>query len=189
MTNGRDKGRRGESDVAGLIREWWLRHEPSALFIRTPLSGGWQHNTKAAAHFKACGDIMTTSPSFPFCVEVKWREQWSVNNFLDGKPTQPWQWWRQSIVAAQKQGEIPMMWFRRNRIPGTRDPFPWLVLIPAQTYESLVLERPDAQWSEDKLLKAMVDFGKVLPVMYDYRRFVAMDPRRFTSSRRPRCAE
>lgn len=184
MTNGRDKGTRGERAVAGIMREWWKSHEPTAQFIRTPLSGGWQHGAPGiAAHFKACGDLMSTSQSFPFCVEVKWRENWSVDNFLDGKPNASWGWWKQACEAALKQGSIPMMWMRRNRIPFTSTPFPWVVIIPRETVSALVLDAPDMNWELKKMRVEGVDVD-VEPAGYDYKRFLLMDPRRMIQVKR-----
>jgi len=174
MTNGRQKGSRGERVVAGIVKEWWSSHEPACLFMRTPLSGGWQHNTQAAAHFKACGDLMSTSPIFPFCVEVKWREQWSVDRFLDGCPTPAWAWWEQAIVAAVKQGSVPMMWVRKNRIHKTAKPFPWIVVIPRAFVDARCLDAPDMNWSQRQLRFNGVDVS-VEPAGYDYQRFVKMD--------------
>jgi len=175
----RQKGSRGEREVAHIIQEWWRKLERTAEFIRTPLSGGWQPNKKAAAHFKANGDLMTTAAFFPFCVEVKWREQWSVDNFLDGKPTAPWAWWVQTCTAAAKQdGDVPMMWMRKNRIPGTAKSFPWLVLVPVEFVVAHTMSQPDVRWSAELLRANRVDFGTVLPVAYDFNRFIEMAPQR-----------
>jgi hypothetical protein len=178
----RDKGNRGEREVARIIQEWWRTLEPTAEFIRTPLSGGWATNQKAASHFHANGDLMTTSSLFPFCVEVKWRESWSVNYFLDGRPTPPWGWWQQCVEAALKTGDVPMMWMRKNRIPGTRNGFPWLVLIPKSYVEEHKLSSPDVVWSESTLAANGVDYAGVLPVAYDFRRFIKMVPKRMKRS-------
>jgi len=179
MTNGRQKGSRGERDVAHIIKEWWRKHEGACEFIRTPLSGGWAHDSKAAAHFKASGDLMTTAKDFPFCVEVKWREGWSVSYLLDGKATPAWEWWRQAIAAAKRQDDIPMMWLRKNRIHGRREPFPWLVWIPEELADRCVLDRPDIRWDVRTLKLNSVDYGGILPVAYDFQRFTVMDPVRF----------
>jgi hypothetical protein len=177
MTNGRQKGSRGERAVAGIVKEWWSSHESASLFMRTPLSGGWQHNTQAAAHFKACGDLMTTSPIFPFCVEVKWREQWSVNRFLDGQESTAWAWWTQAIVAAEKQASVPMLWLRRNRIPKTAKPFPWIVVIPRTFVTAHNLDAPDMNWTIKQLRHNGVGVS-VEPAGYDYQRFIKMDAAR-----------
>jgi hypothetical protein len=126
---------------------------------------------------------MSTSKSFPFCVEVKWRENWSVHTFLDGKKNAAWAWWAQACEAAAKQDSIPMMWMRRNRIPYTREPFPWIVIIPRETVRSLVLDAPDMNWEIKRMRLAGVEID-VEPAGYDFKRFLAMDPRRTISVRR-----
>jgi hypothetical protein len=181
VVNGRAKGSRGELMVANIIANWWHRYEPAARFIRTPLSGGWQHgDRKVAAHFKACGDLMSTTTSFPFCVEVKWREQWSINSFLDGKLGSHWEWWRQTVAAAKHQDGVPMMWLRKNRVKGSAasTAFPWLVVLPLDYVQQKDLSAPDVAWSEHQLLQAMVDYANVLPVAYIFTRFIEMAPQR-----------
>ncbi len=175
MVLGRRKGVRGERDVADKLKTWWNRYEPSAEFIRTPLSGGWHQNSKAAAHFRVSGDLMTTSATFPFCVEVKWREGWSIDALLDGKSCAAWPFWLQACAAAKRQHEVPMMWLRKNRVKGTAKPFPWLVWVPAAYAKLRNLINPDVQWSADQLLVGGVRYG-VLPVAYHYERFLSMSP-------------
>lgn len=178
MVNGRDKGRRGELEIAHTLQLWWRKVEPAALFIRTPLSGGWSHNTKAAAHFKASGDVMTTAAQFPFCVEVKWREGWDPDRLLDCKPTACWAWWIQCQVAATKQGEVPCMFMRRNRVKRSGKPFPWLVWLPASYVENRRLSNPDVRWPERTLDLNGIDYGEILPVAYVLDRFLEMAPER-----------
>lgn len=175
----RRKGSRGELEVAHIIKAWWAKLEPAALFIRTPLSGGWQHSSTAASHYNACGDIMTTARYFPFCVEVKWREQWSVDSFLDGKPATPWGWWRQTVQAAAKQARhVPMMWMRRNRVPRTNTKFPWLVLVPEGFVRDRRLSDPDVVWDPARLTLSGNGYDGVLPVAYVFERFIEMAPQR-----------
>lgn len=121
MTKGRSKGNRAELEVAALVEEWWTTYEPEARFKRTPLSGGWGDATVRGA-FNASGDLMTTSSTFPFCVEVKRRERWSVDRLMAGKASPVWSWWRQTQTAAEEMKLEPMMWFRHNRTP-------WLVMV------------------------------------------------------------
>jgi len=110
-----------EREVAKLIKAWWNRFEPESLFIRTPLSGGWS-DEETRREFKATGDLMTNSPSFPFDVEVKRREGWSENTFLAGQPCPVWGWWQQTQRASWVSRREPMLWFRHNRRP-------WMVLL------------------------------------------------------------
>lgn len=173
----REKGSRAELEVANMIKLWWNAYEPTALFIRTPLSGGWQTNTGAAAYFNACGDLMTTSQTWPFCVEVKHREGWSIDFFLKGKDGPPWRWWEQCVEAAQKQNHVPMMWMRRNRIHQQTKKFPWLVLVPEEFAKLRSLDLPDIRWDFLKLVKTQVD-PTVRPVGFLFDRFLNMSPER-----------
>jgi hypothetical protein len=117
----RQKGSVAEREVAAIIEPWWNVVEPGK-FVRTPLSGGWG-TADTRAGFRASGDLMTTAPRFPFTVEVKRRESWTLERLLLGRPSPVWEWWRQ----AQKQGEesnlVPLLWFRKSRQP-------WRVMLP-----------------------------------------------------------
>jgi hypothetical protein len=183
--NGHSKGGRAERAVVQVIQPWWRRLEPSVDFCRTPLSGGWgkAQGSNVASHFNACGDLMCTSARFPFCIEVKWREQWSYDNFVDGKPTPPWGWWRQCVKAATLQGggAVPMMWHKKNRRRSTRGEFPWIVTVPKSYADEARLSTPCIQWSEQTLKANGVDFAGVLPVAYFYTRFIDMSPKRMAT--------
>lgn len=115
-TNGRRKGSENERVVAALLAEWWGELEPEVKFVRTPGSGGWS-TAKVRAEFRASGDVMTTSPSFPFTVEAKRRESFSWDNFLAGRRSPVWSWWLQSLREAGEQNAHPMLWLRKNREP------------------------------------------------------------------------
>jgi len=110
----RDKGNIAEREVAALLTTWWGAHEPDVKFVRTPGSGGWQV-AQVRAEFRACGDIMTTSATFPWCVEVKRREAWSWDTLLAGRKSPVWKWWEQAQRDATSAGLKPMMWFRHSR--------------------------------------------------------------------------
>lgn len=116
----RDKGSRGEHEVAELLADWWHAAEINTRFVRTPQSGGWH----ASAEFDAAGDLMVTPGSrFPWSVEVKRRESWSPARFVNGHASPVWSWWLQAIRDAKKIGRQPMLWTRRSH--GN-----WIVLIP-----------------------------------------------------------
>jgi hypothetical protein len=127
--NGRRKGARAELDVAKKIGAWWQWLEPKAEFHRTPLSGGWASPT-ARAEFKTSGDLVTTATRFPFTVEVKAREGWSMENFFKGRPCPVWAWWNQAQAQAREQDGEPMLWCRHNREP-------WIVLLREGYFQSL----------------------------------------------------
>lgn len=110
------KGKAAERDVAAMLQAWWSHVEPAVRFVRTPQSGGW-HEPSVRAEFRACGDVMTTAESFPWAVEVKRRERWSLAWLLGGRPSPVWAWWRQTVTDAETAGLHPMLWLRRSREP------------------------------------------------------------------------
>lgn len=133
MTNGRQKGSVAERDVAARLQAWWESQEPGVRFIRTPLSGGWS-SAQVRGEFRASGDLMTTSPNFPFVVEVKRREGFAWTNLLAGRKSPVWGWWAQARAAAKEQGGVPMLWLRRN---GER----WSVMLEAPIIDTLLAHR------------------------------------------------
>ncbi len=110
----RDKGSTAEREVAKLLETWWQQREPSARFVRVPLSGGWG-TPQLRPDFKASGDLATNSDSFFFTVEVKRREGWVWKTLLALRPSPVWGWWRQAQVQAGECGREPMLWFRKSR--------------------------------------------------------------------------
>ena len=136
---GRDKGNKAELEVARLLQDWWRQLEPNALFVRTPLSGGW---LAGRDHFQARGDLMTKeAPLFPWLVEVKRRERWTLQNFEQGKRTAVWDWWWHACEDAKNAGREPMLWFRKN---GQR----WIILVPEER-NRLSRRLADFTWDGD----------------------------------------
>lgn len=124
MKNSRQKGSVAEREVAKLIENWWSQVE-LAKFVRTPLSGGWG-TPQIRSDFRASGDLMTNSFSFPWCVEIKRRETWTLSNVLAGAKSPVWGWWDQTIRAADEAVAQPMLWFRKNGEP-------WYIMVPYAT--------------------------------------------------------
>ena len=169
MTQSRAKGRRAEREVAALLAEWWGILEPKCEFKPTPLSGGWGGRDGGAhvrAHFKASGDLMTTAGEFPYTVEVKHRESWSMANLVAGKRTPPWDWWIQSQRQATEEGGVPLLWFKKNR-------YPWLIALPQG---ALGAGDPDLFIPKHTLIENGVDYGPELPVFMFADRLLAMAP-------------
>lgn len=143
MFGSRNKGSRAEREVAALLAEWWRPHEPGVEFIKTPLSGGWS-TPKLRGSFRASGDIMTTSQTFPFSVEVKRRENFSWDTLLAGKRSPVWEWWEQTTRAANEQMAVPMLWLRHSREP-------WRVVLP-ETFADAICSHVAARfWSRRDL--------------------------------------
>jgi hypothetical protein len=165
VTNGRAKGSVAEREVAALIQEWWRRLEPDAVFVRTPLSGGWGGPT-VRKEFQAAGDLMSTSREFPFAVEVKRREGWKLDRVIAGKKSPVWGWWRQCQKAAVEMGKIPQMWMRQNR--GL-----WLVMMPEPTAEWM---KPVFRWDRTYPFFPGVDIGAIKPALWNAKVLLSSEP-------------
>jgi hypothetical protein len=122
MTDGRTKGKVAEREVVGIIQAWWRQLEPKSVFLRTPMSGGWQFGN-ARENFKTAADIMTDSQYFPFSVEVKRREGFAWKNFVSGKQSPVMNWWAQAREQARESKRVAMLWFRKSHMP-------WHILLP-----------------------------------------------------------
>lgn len=172
MVQSSAKGRRGEREVASLCEKWWRKVDKNCEFKRTPLSGGWATQT-IRSHYRACGDLMTTSNKWPFTVEVKFREDWSLDNLFNGKRTNVWNWWIQATSQANDEKSIPMLWIRKRRVP-------WLVMLPVTFIDEVGLKAPDVFWSRVKLIENGVLHGKLLPAVYISDRILKINPRKIS---------
>jgi hypothetical protein len=184
------KGNGGEREVARKLEPWWRKVEPTATFIRTPQSGGWS-TVQVRQEFRASGDIMTTGIRFPFAVEVKRREGWSPANFVAGKKSPVWGWWREAQVEAAELGAEPMLWVRKNAERrrgkgsggGTLPPL-WTVLLRRDYVLELCkagsgnVITPDIFWHVDTL-GVGVDIGDAMPVGFVEHSLLGTDPAKF----------
>jgi len=108
--NSRDKGARGEGQVCTLLKTWW-----GSDFARTPSSGGFK-TKKFREDWNAEGDIVTPDETFPFSVEVKWQEEWSLDQLLTAPKTKIWDWWEQAKRETASD-KLPLLVFKKNRNP------------------------------------------------------------------------
>ena len=120
------RGDEAEVYVAKALEKWWQAYEPEAKFVRTPLSGGWS-GPLVRRGFRASGDVMTTSGSFPFCVEVKYR-QFSRARLFGSGPSPVWAWWAQAVAAARESDRRPLLVFREPVGAGRGKTAPWLCI-------------------------------------------------------------
>lgn len=86
----RDKGGRGERKALKLLEKWW-----GTSFAKTPSSGGFK-TKKFRQEWNAEGDVVTPDETFPFLVEVKWWEKWSLDQILTAPKADIWTWWEQA---------------------------------------------------------------------------------------------
>lgn len=160
----RNKGARAELEVAALIQEWWQEVEPGVFFKRVPLSGGWA-NAAMRKNKGSSGDLTTDAKRFPFVVEVKRNEEFSMSRVLmataDEKPYSGpvWKYWAQAREQADEAGGVPLLVFRNS---GAQ----WWCLVPATRYMHARVGRPGfvirGPRPEDRAY--LVEFSKLLAV-------------------------
>lgn len=73
------------------------------------MSGGW-----SAEH--APGDLIVPA-DFPFSVECKKSESWTLVSLLSGKHAWFFKWWVQCCSAAATAGKRPLLIFTKNHTP------------------------------------------------------------------------
>lgn len=105
----RAKGKRKEREVAHLIQEWWKIGE----FRPAPESGAWDRG----GHFKMKGDIVATDDKFPFCIEIKNREDWKFSVSVSSDRSALHRCWEQTLRESAEAKLEPMLLFTRNYHP------------------------------------------------------------------------
>lgn len=108
--NGRQKGNTAERKLAKLFSTWW-----GSEFTRTPMSGGFA-TAKFREDWNAAGDLVTPDRTFPFCVESKKVEKWTLEQMLSSDRTQIHAWWAQTQKETP-EGKIPLLVFTKNHAP------------------------------------------------------------------------
>jgi len=102
------KGSGFERKISKFLKEMW----PDGEFERTPMSGGSQ----LRKGWKLAGDIVTTSLTFPFCVECKKQEKWRLEG-LHLRDNIINKWWHQALDESRLVGKKPLLIFSRNHSP------------------------------------------------------------------------
>lgn len=123
--NSRAKGKRYERKIAKIF-ETWAKTAGVDLTVRsTPLSGGWYQSGK----YGVAGDLVATDAKFPFGVECKSREGWSLEQMLSNAKC-PIFAWREQNVRECPAGKIPLLIFTKRLVPD-------YVMIGLQDYVNL----------------------------------------------------
>jgi len=177
--NVRDKGAVAERFIAKKLEEWWNIVEPGCKFMRSPGSGGWSTPT-IRSEFKAHGDIITTAHRFPFTIEVKRREQWTLKQVTNPRPSGPvWDWWIQAQKDARNANAIPIMIFRKNNEL-------WRMFCPENIFQCCA----SYYAREESVLQhhhftdfqmASIDYGAIRPVMMFFDSLMCVPPSFFAS--------
>jgi len=106
--NSRAKGKGFERVIAKAFSAW-----SGESFQLVPASGGlrWGKDNRVA------GDIVPPVDSeFPFCIECKKREGWSLEQILKGTG-EVVEWWNQCTRDANNIDQTPLLIFSKNRSP------------------------------------------------------------------------
>lgn len=170
--NSRTKGNRGELDVAVAFSKWC-----GEIVRRTPGSGGWG----GAQEFGTTADLICKKKAFPFHIEVKHREGWTLDDLVTGVRANHdksiVKWWEQCVTTCPKtktngkNGYVkldkePLLVFRRNFQP-------WLVMM---RLEATAIGEPaftdSTPASIFKLANCEVDYDNVIVMMLS--EFLAM---------------
>lgn len=110
--NGRNKGATAERKLVKLFATWW-----DAAFFRTPGSGAFATRGFMDEDLSnMAGDLVTSDKTFPFCVESKKVEGWTLEQLLTSEKTHMNKWWEQT-VRESPDGKIPLLVFTKNRAP------------------------------------------------------------------------
>lgn len=104
--NSRKKGSSFELDVAKAFSETL-----GVELRRTPLSGGWSHSNPAVAGDLVC---MNNEIHFPYCVECKNSEGWTLDSLFTDKHKWFDDWWAQAIGECPED-KVPLLIFTKNR--------------------------------------------------------------------------
>lgn len=110
--NSRSKGGRYERELVKKFEGFWGTH-----FSRTPYSGAWTGNKTQEGHDTVTGDIITAHESnFPFTVEAKMREGWTIEHLINNTG-QIKEWWGQTVRDGENGNKVPLLVYRRNYLP------------------------------------------------------------------------
>lgn len=119
----RNKGNHYENAVARVLSGWVSAHLPPAyfedcsltdlLFRRKPAD-----NDNVVTDWVGGWDLIHRPDFyFPFSVECKKAEGWTMDHLVDGARMGPWSWWEQAVKQAGRIGLEPMLVFSRNLRP------------------------------------------------------------------------
>lgn len=120
MVNGRRKGNDFENEVCIALSRWVDSSIPERPKLADlPFRRRSTSIMPLAGHWDGAGDILhrpALSARWPFCVECKRVEGWT----LDGALSRSWvvlEWWEQAAKQARSVGLAPLLICGRNRRP------------------------------------------------------------------------
>lgn len=118
----KSKGSRGERITRDKFTEWW-----GSKFTSSPQSGAFATRTQFSS---MAGDLVTDDESFPFCVENKNQEDWTLEELFTAPSSRLFEFWKQT-VGQTPEGKIPMLVFTKNYRP-------LFFMLPLVTFASVI---------------------------------------------------
>lgn len=110
--NSRRKGQTAERKLVKLFEAWW-----GSKFFRTPGSGAFATRGFMGLDVsQMAGDLVTPDVTFPFCVESKKVEGWTLEQMLTSQKTKVHAWWEQATTESPPN-RIPLLVFTKNHAP------------------------------------------------------------------------
>lgn len=101
----KSKGSSFELKIATSLGQWW-----GAKFHRVPASGGLHWGSS----MNVGGDVIAPPEAgFPFVVECKKREGWTLEQIMNNKGPHK-TWWQQVCGDAEETKKVPMLIFAKN---------------------------------------------------------------------------
>ena len=117
MTDSRIKGQRFMLGVSRALSTWVVGTDPKAKAGSLPFRPRETIREPAEGHWELKGDIRCRPDVyFPFSVECKKDESWSLEGLMEAPKCPVWKWWEQAKTqAAAGFSAIPLLIFSRNR--------------------------------------------------------------------------
>ena len=103
------KGSSQELKLVKLFQSWWGKGE----WARSPGSGGWGRPQNREG-FRAAGDVITTAKDFPWCIEAKHVEGWTLDQLLLNEGCIIHSWWQQAVEETPESLRTILV-FKKNR--------------------------------------------------------------------------
>ncbi|MCF6205304.1 MAG: hypothetical protein L3J47_00220 [Sulfurovum sp.] len=137
VASGKKSKRKGSSQelkLAKAFQKWWGEGQ----FARSPGSGGWGRPQNRDG-FNASGDIITTARDFPWCIEIKHVEGWTLDQLLLNEGCMIHGWWQQTVEETPVLLR-PLLLFKKNRQQEVATVFssdPVLALIDCRKFDTM----------------------------------------------------
>lgn len=121
MTDGRGKGEQYENEMAYAISEWAAPRsdkQPWKRFMAAYLPFRRRSTAEFPSDWLGQRDLIhRPDVEFPFSIECKKIEGWTLDQLFTAPKWAVWQWWDQTIEQALKYELHPLLVFSRNRQP------------------------------------------------------------------------